>query len=41
MSFERLLMPIGCIPLGHPGPSLRKPIAQTAYLDRWGSAVSW
>jgi nitroreductase len=34
-----------CIPLGYPavkyGPSLRKPIAETAYLDRWGSAVSW
>jgi nitroreductase len=34
-----------CIPLGYPavkyGPSLRKPIAETTYLDRWGSAVSW
>jgi nitroreductase len=34
-----------CIPLGYPsvkyGPSQRKPIAETAYLDRWGSAVSW
>ena len=34
-----------CIPLGYPavkyGPSLRKPSAETAYLDRWGSAVSW
>ena len=34
-----------CIPLGYPavkyGPSLRKPITETAYLDRWGSAVSW
>ena len=40
MSFERLLMPIGCIPLDYPGPSLRKPITEP-YLDRWGSAVSW
>jgi nitroreductase len=34
-----------CIPLGFPavkyGPSMRKPIAETTYLDRWGSAVSW
>ena len=34
-----------CIPLGYPaakyGPSLRKPITETTYLDRWGSAVSW
>jgi nitroreductase len=34
-----------CIPLGYPavkyGPSLRKPIAETVYLDRWGSPVSW
>ena len=34
-----------CIPLGYPavkyGPSQRKPIAETAYLDRWGSAVPW
>jgi nitroreductase len=34
-----------CIPLGYPsvkyGPSQRKPITETAYLDRWGSAVSW
>jgi len=34
-----------CIPRGYPavkcGPSLRKPIAETAHLDRWGSAVSW
>jgi nitroreductase len=34
-----------CIPLGYParqyGPSVRKPITETAYLDRWGSPVSW
>ncbi len=34
-----------CIPLGYPsvkyGPSQRKPITETAYLDRWGSPVSW
>ena len=34
-----------CIPLGYPavkyGPSVRKPIAETTYRDRWGSAVSW
>ena len=34
-----------CIPLGYPavkyGPSVRKPIADTTYLDRWGSAASW
>ena len=34
-----------CIPLGYPavkyGPSVRKPIAETTYLDRWGSAVAW
>jgi len=34
-----------CIPLGYPavkyGPSVRKPIAETTYLDRWGSAASW
>ena len=34
-----------CIPLGYPavksGASPRKPIAETAYLDRWGSTVSW
>ena len=34
-----------CIPLGYPavkyGPSVRKPVAETTYRDRWGSAVSW
>lgn len=34
-----------CIPLGYPskqyGPSVRKPVTETAYLDRWGSPVSW
>jgi nitroreductase len=34
-----------CIPLGYPavkyGPSVRKPITETTYLDRWGSPVSW
>ena len=34
-----------CIPLGYPsvkyGPSQRKPITETAYLDHWGSPVSW
>ena len=34
-----------CIPLGYPavkyGPSKRKPISETTYLDRWGTAVPW
>jgi len=34
-----------CIPLGYPavkyGPSVRKPIAETTYVDRWGSPASW
>jgi nitroreductase len=34
-----------CIPLGYPavkyGPSVRKPIAETTYLDRWGAAAPW
>jgi len=34
-----------CIPLGYPavkyGPSQRKPVTETAYLDRWGSSVPW
>jgi len=34
-----------CIPLGYPavkyGPSMRKPITETTYLDRWGSPVPW
>jgi nitroreductase len=34
-----------CIPLGYPaqkyGPSKRRPIAETTYLDRWGSAAPW
>jgi nitroreductase len=34
-----------CIPLGYPavayGPSRRRPIAETTYLDRWGGAASW
>jgi nitroreductase len=34
-----------CIPLGYPrgtfGPNVRRPTAETTYLDRWGSAVPW
>lgn len=34
-----------CIPLGYPavkyGPSKRKPITETTYLDRWGAAAPW
>jgi nitroreductase len=34
-----------CIPLGYPavpyGPSRRKPIAETAFLDRWGEPGPW
>src|SRR5262245_55999067 len=34
-----------CIPLGYPamkyGPSVRKPIAETTYADRWGSPAAW
>lgn len=34
-----------CIPLGYPrggfGPNVRKPIAETTFLDRWGARPSW
>jgi nitroreductase len=34
-----------CIPLGYPrgsfGPNVRKPIAETTFLDRWGVRPSW
>jgi nitroreductase len=34
-----------CIPMGYPavkyGPSVRRPIAETTYLDRWGGAAPW
>lgn len=34
-----------CIPLGYPergfGPNVRRPTAETTYLDRWGSPVPW
>ena len=34
-----------CIPMGYPagkyGPSVRRPTAETTYMDRWGGAVSW
>jgi nitroreductase len=34
-----------CVPLGYPqgnfGPNVRKPIAETAYLDRWGAPGPW
>jgi nitroreductase len=34
-----------CVPLGRPqgnfGPNLRKPTAETTFLDRWGGPVTW
>jgi nitroreductase len=36
-----------CIPLGYPEPpahfggSRRRPVAEIAYLDRWGAPVPW
>ena len=34
-----------CVPLGRPrgrfGPTARRPISETTYLDRWGAAVPW
>ena len=34
-----------CVPLGYPqgnfGPNVRKPISETAYLDRWGAPGPW
>jgi nitroreductase len=34
-----------CIPLGYPqgtfGPNVRRPTAETTFLDRWGGAVPW
>lgn len=34
-----------CIPLGYPrgnfGPTVRKPTAETCFLDRWGGPVPW
>lgn len=34
-----------CIPLGYPrgrfGPTQRRPIAETTFLDRWGEVPSW
>ena len=34
-----------CVPLGYPagnfGPNVRKPTAETTFLNRWGAAVSW
>lgn len=34
-----------CVPLGYPqgnfGPKVRKPIAETTYLDRWGAPGPW
>jgi nitroreductase len=34
-----------CVPLGYPagrfGPNVRKPTAETTFLDRWGAAVPW
>jgi nitroreductase len=34
-----------CIPLGYPrgnfGANVRKPTAETTFLDRWGGAVPW
>jgi nitroreductase len=34
-----------CIPLGYPrgqfGSNVRRPTAETAYLDRWGGPVPW
>jgi len=34
-----------CVPLGYPqgnfGPNVRKPISETAYLDRWGVPGPW
>jgi nitroreductase len=34
-----------CVPLGYPagnfGPTVRKPTAETTFLNRWGSAVPW
>jgi nitroreductase len=34
-----------CVPLGYPqghfGPNVRKPTAETSYLNRWGAPVPW
>ena len=34
-----------CVPLGYPvgrfGPNVRKPTAQTSYLNRWDAPVPW
>ena len=34
-----------CVPLGYPrgnfGPNVRKPTAETTFLDRWGAPVPW
>jgi nitroreductase len=34
-----------CVPLGYPrgnfGPNVRKPTAETTFLDRWGGPVPW
>lgn len=34
-----------CVPLGYPrgrfGPNVRRPTAETTYLDRWGAPVPW
>jgi nitroreductase len=34
-----------CVPLGYPqgnfGPNVRKPISETAFLDRWGAPGPW
>src|SRR5262245_1432419 len=34
-----------CVPLGYPqgdfGPNVRKPIAETSFLDRWGAPGPW
>lgn len=34
-----------CIPLGYPrgnfGPTRRRPIAETTFLDRWGAVPPW
>ena len=34
-----------CIPLGYPrgnfGPTQRRPVAETTFLDRWGEAAPW
>ena len=34
-----------CVPLGYPkgnfGPNVRKPTAETTFLNRWGAAVPW